>query len=210
MLKTPHVQTCLKSACDHVNNPEEYQVVRWDQNRHFFVNTQFVMFGRRRMLSWIPRTPYALWSMGVEISCFETVFLQKRYYWSMLRKKWMGPFIMRFQAKKTSAWKNRSKKQLQCVQIWWRPTGNIWSRSLLTNLFVFFFFLQSIELNFCCWPNTYYTQELKKKKSLKIIQWDFLVFFSHSVSYSCVPMIEITDLFNIIILIGGWLNIFLP
>ncbi len=44
---------------------------------NFLVKTQLVVFGGERMLSCIQRTPYLLWSMGVETSCFGAVFLQR-------------------------------------------------------------------------------------------------------------------------------------
>ncbi len=44
---------------------------------NFLVKTQLVVFGGERMMSCIQRTPYLLWSMGVETSCFGAVFLQR-------------------------------------------------------------------------------------------------------------------------------------
>ncbi len=44
---------------------------------NFLVKTQLVVFGGERMLSCIQRTPYLLWIMGVETSCFGAVFLQR-------------------------------------------------------------------------------------------------------------------------------------
>ncbi len=44
---------------------------------NFLVKTQLVVFGGERMLSCIQRTPYLLWSMGVETSCFGAVVLQR-------------------------------------------------------------------------------------------------------------------------------------
>ncbi len=40
-------------------------------------SAKLVVFGGERMLSCIQRTPYLLWSMGVETSCFGAVFLQR-------------------------------------------------------------------------------------------------------------------------------------
>lgn len=88
-----------------------------------------------------------------------------------------------------SSWKDGPQYQLQCVQTWWRPTGNVWPLSLSTMAI-----LQTIELNFCYWPNTYFTWEFRI--SLKILQCDLLDFFPpHSVSRSWhVPLMEIIDI----------------
>ncbi len=74
----------------------EGHVVRWDQNRNFWYKLYSVFGGRRRM-STIPRTPSQPWSMGVETSCFGGVFLQRgQDDCTVLRGGWMGPCIARF------------------------------------------------------------------------------------------------------------------
>ncbi len=50
------------------------------------------MFGGRRRMSTIPRTPSQPWSMGVETSCFGGAFLQRgQDDCTVLRGGWMGP-----------------------------------------------------------------------------------------------------------------------
>ncbi len=80
LLKPVHVQARLKFAREHVDDPEEdWENVIWsdETKKNFLVKTQLVVFGEERMLSCIQRTPYLLWSMGVETSCFGAVFLQR-------------------------------------------------------------------------------------------------------------------------------------
>ncbi len=55
LLKPVHVQARLKFAREHLDDPEE----DWEN------------------VIWSDETPYLLWSMGVETSCFGAVFLQR-------------------------------------------------------------------------------------------------------------------------------------
>ncbi len=77
LLKPVHVQARLKSAREHLDDPEEDWENVMKPKYNFLVKTQLVVFGGERMLSCIQRTPYLLWSMGVETSCFGAVFLQR-------------------------------------------------------------------------------------------------------------------------------------
>ncbi len=84
LLKPVHVQTRLKFAREHLDDPEEDWENVMKPKYNFLVKTQLVVFGGERMLSCIQRTPYLLWSMGVETSCFGAVFLQRdQDYWSV-------------------------------------------------------------------------------------------------------------------------------
>ncbi len=77
LLKPVHVQARLKFAREHLDDPEEDWENVMKPKYNFLVKTQFVVFGGERMLSCIQRTPYLLWSMRVETSCFGAVFLQR-------------------------------------------------------------------------------------------------------------------------------------
>ncbi len=77
LLKPVHVQARLKCAREHLDDPEEDWENVMKPKYNFLVKTQLVVFGGERMLSCIQRTPYLLWSMGVETSCFGAVFLQR-------------------------------------------------------------------------------------------------------------------------------------
>ncbi len=77
LLKPVHVQARLKFAREHLDDPEEDWENVMKPKYNFLVKTQLVVFGGERMLSCIQRTPYLLWSMGVETSCFGAVFLQR-------------------------------------------------------------------------------------------------------------------------------------
>ncbi len=77
LLKPVYVQARLKFAREHLDDPEEdWENVIWSDET-FLVKTQLVVFGGERMLSCIQRTPYLLWSMEVETSCFGAFFLQR-------------------------------------------------------------------------------------------------------------------------------------
>ncbi len=77
LLKPVHVQARLKCAREHLDDPEEDWENVMKPKYNFLVKTQLVVFGGERMLSCIQRTPYLLWSMGLETSCFGAVFLQR-------------------------------------------------------------------------------------------------------------------------------------
>ncbi len=81
LLKPVHVQARLKFAREHLDDPEEdWEILSYGQMKpkyNFLVKTQLVVFGGERMLNCIQRTPYLLWSMGVETSSFGAVFLQR-------------------------------------------------------------------------------------------------------------------------------------
>ncbi len=77
LLKPVHVQARLKFAREHLDDPEEDWENVMKPKYNFLVKTQLVVFGGERMLSCIQRTPYLLWSMGVETSCFGAVFQQR-------------------------------------------------------------------------------------------------------------------------------------
>ncbi len=77
LLKPVHVQARLKFAREHLDDPEEDWENVMKPKYNFLVKTQLVVFGGERMLSCIQRTPYLLWSMGLETSCFGAVFLQR-------------------------------------------------------------------------------------------------------------------------------------
>ncbi len=77
LLKPVHVQARLKFAREYLDDPEEDWENVMKPKYNFLVKTQLVVFGGERMLSCIQRTPYLLWSMGVETSCFVAVFLQR-------------------------------------------------------------------------------------------------------------------------------------
>ncbi len=67
---------------------------------NFLVKTQLVVFGRRKNAELHQRTPYLLWSMGVETSmrwgCFSAKGPGRLI---CVKKEWMGPCIVRFWVK---------------------------------------------------------------------------------------------------------------
>ncbi len=77
LLKPVHVQARLKFSRENLDDPEEDWENVMKPKYNFLVKTQLVVFGGERMMSCIQRTPYLLWSMGVETSCSGAVFLQR-------------------------------------------------------------------------------------------------------------------------------------
>ncbi len=97
LLKTAHVQTCLKFTKDYLDDPEEaWEKVMWSDETKielFGINSTRRVWKKVRTIS---RTPSQPWRMGMEKSCFGGAFLQRgQGDCTILRGGWMGPCIAR-------------------------------------------------------------------------------------------------------------------